>query len=87
MCQKFRALRQFSGLPFRRIPLRDEVYLPLRQREGSAHTITRFPQAQSSSTMRSTLLRLSSAPASPSGDLGVRETEANMLMCMLPALP
>ena len=80
MCQKFRVLCHFSGLSFHRAPLRDEVYLTLGQREGSAHTITRFPQSQSSSTMRSILLHLSPAPASPPGDLGVRETEANMPM-------
>ena len=79
MCQKFRALCHFSGLSFHRAPLRDEVYLPLGQREGSAHTITRFPQSQSS-TMRSTLLHLSPTPASPSGGLGVRETVTNMPM-------
>ena len=82
MCPKFKVLCHFSGLSFRRVPSRDEVYLPLGKREGSAHKITRFPQSQSSSTMRSTLLHVSSAPTSPSGDLGVRETEANRLMRM-----
>ena len=82
MCPKFKVLCHFSGLSFRRVPLRDEVYLPLGQREGSAHKITRFPQSQSSSKTRSTLLHLSSAPTSPSGDLGVREIEANRLTDM-----
>lgn len=50
----------FTGfLPFSRIPLRMRCIFHC-DKEGSAHTITRFPQAPSSSTMRSTLLPLSS---------------------------